>query len=144
MNLSLHKLKKYGFNSRALTEKDFYQICERENITVLEEDVFTSFYMTVHGKHFIVLKKRLRGLKKLFVMFHEISHHFLHGGKDAANAFYFGLLQSKQEIEADAMATIALVPRYMLNSYEFLEDHPVKFARELFRNRQKLEFLYGI
>jgi Zn-dependent peptidase ImmA (M78 family) len=100
--------------------------------------------MSVNGKHFIVLKKKLKGLRKAFAMFHELAHHFLHGAKESANAFYFGMIESKQEIEADAMATIALVPKFMLNSYDFLEEHPNRFARQLFRNRQKLEFLYGI
>lgn len=144
MKFSLKKISHYGFNLRPLTEKDFYEICELENITVLEEDVFTSFYMSVNGRNFIVLKKRLKGLRKIFSMFHELAHHFLHGGKEATNAFYFGMLESKQEIEADAIATIALVPRFMLASYDFLEEHPNRYARQIFRNRQKLEFLYNI
>ena len=144
MKLSLEVLTKHGFNRRILTEKDFYEICESEKITVLEMDVFTSFYMSAAGRHFIVLKKRLKGLRKTFAMFHELAHHFLHGGRESPNAFYFGLIESKQEIEADAMATIALVPKFMLDSYDFLEEHPNRYARQLFKNRQKLEFLYGI
>lgn len=144
MKFSLTKLEKYGFNKRALTETDFYAICETEGVTVFEMDVPASFYFSILGEHFIVIKKRLRGLRKVFVMFHELSHYFLHGGKVAEKAFFFGLLESKAEIEAEAMATVALVPRYMLNSYDFLEDHPNRYARQLFKNRQKLEFLYDV
>lgn len=144
MKLSLTKLEKYGFNQKILTEADFYEICEREQITVLELDVPASFYFSVLGKHFIVLRKRLRGLRRTFVMFHELAHYFLHGGKAAECAFFFGLLENKNEIEAEAMATVALIPKFALDSYDFLEDHPNRYARKLFENRQKLEFLYGI
>ena len=144
MLLTLKKVSKYGFNRRVLSEDDLLRICEAEKITVLYLDVPTSFYFSFKNKYFIVLKKSLKGLRRTFALAHEMAHHFLHGGKDTANAFFFGLLESKNEFEADAMATIALVPRYMLNSYDFLEEHPNRYARQLFKNRQKLEFLYGI
>lgn len=144
MHYSLEKLKRFGFNEKFLTDKDFYDICEQENITVLEMDVTNSFYMSVKRKSFIILKKKLKGLQKSFAMFHELSHHFLHGTNEGTSAFYFGLLNTKDEFEADALATIALVPRFALSSYDFLEEHPNRYARQLFRNRQKLEFLYGV
>jgi hypothetical protein len=46
-------------------------------------------------------------------------------------------------MEADAIATIALVPKHGLSSYDFLEEHPNKFARKVFEDRKKVEFLYG-
>lgn len=144
MIFSLEKLSQFGFNEKFLTEHDFYEICEQENITVLEMEVSTSFYMSVSGKSFIVLKKKLKGLRKTFTMFHELSHHFLHGGNRATNAFYFGLLNTKAEFEADTLATIALVPNFALRSYEFLDEHPNRYAKQLFRNRQKIQFLYGV
>lgn len=144
MKLSLKKLEKYGFNKRELTETDFYAICEREKITVLETDASASFYMSVSGKSFIVLKKNLRGLKRTFTMFHELAHHFLHGGRGVNQAFYFGLLDTKQEFEADAIALLALVPLSCLNSFDFLETHPNRYAKKLYRERQRLYFLYGI
>ena len=144
MKLSLEKLEKYGFNRRELTLKDFYEICESESITVLEMDVPTSFYFSIAGLSFIVLKKNQRILQKTFSAFHELSHHFLHGGQSGENAFFFGLLENKAEFEADALATIALVPKHALLEYDFLENHPNRYAKNLFRNRQKLEFLYDL
>ena len=143
MNFSLEKLKKYDFNRRILTETDFYRICAGEKIKVLELDVSASFYMSVSNESFIVLSKKLKGLKRTFVMFHELSHHFLHGGTDAASAFYFGLLESKNEFEADALALIALIPIEALESFDFLDDHPNRYARKLYKDRQRLNFLYG-
>ncbi|MET0752587.1 MAG: ImmA/IrrE family metallo-endopeptidase, partial [Pyrinomonadaceae bacterium] len=99
-------------------------------------DVSTSFYMSVLGEPTIVLNKRLKGLKRIFAMFHELSHHFLHGGKDAANAFYFGLVESKAEVEADALALIALIPLLSLGSFDFLDEHPNRYAKKLWRERQ--------
>lgn len=144
MKLILDKLKKYGFNRRELSESDFYAVCEKEKITVLEMEVSCSFYMNVGGKAFIVLKKNLRGLKRTFTMFHELAHHFLHGGRGVNQAFYFGLLDNKQEFEADRIALIALIPLSCLNSFDFLEDHPNRYAKKLYRERQRLYFLYGV
>lgn len=144
MKLFLTKLKRFGFNIRILTENDFYAICECEGIEVLEMDIAASFYMSVSGKCFIVLSKKLKGLKRIFVMFHELAHHFLHGGRDAAQAFYFGLLETKNEFEADSVALIAMIPLSSLKSFEFLEEHPNRYARKLYRDRQRLYFLYGV
>lgn len=144
MILSLKKLSRYGFNRRILTEADFYRICEMLRITVLEMDVSRSFYMSVGGKSFIVLAEKLKGLKKTFVMFHELAHHFLHGARDRASAFYFNLLDDKNEFEADALALIALIPVSSLRSFDFLEEHPNRYARKLYKDRQRLYFLYGV
>lgn len=144
MNLALEKLKKYGFNERFLTESDLLDICEQENITVLSCDVPTSFYLDVEGEYFIVLQKTLKGLPRDFALAHEISHHLLHCGATTDRAFFLNLLDSKNEVEADALATIALCPRRALYSFDFLEEHPNAFARRVFKNRQKLDFLYGV
>lgn len=144
MKLSLEKLAAYGFNEKFLTEADLLVICERENVTVLTLDVPTSFYLALENGFFIVLKKSLKGLQREFALAHELAHHLLHGGNNADRAFFYGLLESKNEIEADALATIALVPKHALESFGFLEEHPNHFARRLFKNRQKLNFLYGV
>lgn len=144
MKLSLKKLSRFGFNQRVLTERDFYDICEKENIIVVEREVYTSFYFTTDEYHFIVIKKSLKGMRKTFSMFHELSHHFLHGGRDTTNAFYFGMLETKAEFEADALALIALIPLPSLKNFAFLEEHPNRYARKLYRDRIKLNFLYGV
>lgn len=145
MKFSLDKLTRYGFNSRALTEQDFYAICEAENIEVMEMYVSASFYMKVLGESIIVINKRLKGLKRLFAMYHELSHHFLHGGRDAeTQALFFGLNESRNEVEADAMALIALIPLKALSNFDFLDENPTRYAKKLFKERQRLWFLYGV
>jgi len=131
---------------RSLTETDAEAICEKEQITVLEANVPNSFYFCCYGRHFIVLKKSLRGLKKLFELFHEIGHFYCHAGRDAnTQAFFYGLIEHKNEVEANIFATIAICPASALDNYDFLESHPrSRFARNLFKERQRLDFLYQL
>lgn len=142
----LKKIKIDGFNQRSLTESDALTFCEENEITVLESDVPTSFYFCCYGRHFIVLKKSLRGLKKLFSLYHEICHFSRHSGCEASSqAFFYGLIESKNETEADAFATICLVPVTALDNWDFLESHPrSRYAKKLFKDRQRLAFLYQI
>ncbi|HEY0429016.1 MAG TPA: ImmA/IrrE family metallo-endopeptidase [Pyrinomonadaceae bacterium] len=145
MKFVLEKLTSYGFNSRVLTEQDFYAICEAEKIEVLEMNVSASFYMNVLGESIIVLNKRLKGLKRTFAMFHELAHHFLHGGKNGTNAFFLGLLDSKNEMESDAIALIAILPVSALSNFDFLDENPrSRYAKKLYKDRQRLYFLYGV
>jgi Zn-dependent peptidase ImmA (M78 family) len=142
----LHKERIDGFDKRSLDLTDGELFCAMEDITILELEVKTSFYFSCFGKRFIVLKKGLRALKKVFQLFHDIAHYLWHGGREASSqAFFYGLIEHKNEIEADAFATVALVPRTMLDNYDFLDLYPrSRFARELLRERQRLAFLYQI
>lgn len=143
--LSLNGFILDGLNERRLTERDLEMICERDRVTIVPQDVTTSFYMSVLDRHFIVIPKRLRGLKREFVIWHEISHHLLHGGRDAGTqAFWFGLLETRNEAEANAFATIALCPRPALDSYDWLEENPGRYAKHIWNERQRLLFLYGV
>lgn len=143
MKLLLLRIAIYGFNQRFLTEEDFYKICEAEGIEIIWSDKKFSWYMTVESVPFIVLPRRARGLKLLFKMFHELAHHFRHYGELPTQVYFHELLDNKDEMEADAIATIALVPKHGLDSYDFLEEHPNKFARRIYEDRKKVEFLYG-
>ena len=77
-------------------------------------------------------------------MFHELSHHFLHGGRDKTQAYFLGLLETKNEFEADALAVIALIPLSALKSFDFLEENPNRYAKKIYKDRQKVYFLYGV
>ncbi len=106
---SLMKLSHYGFNQRALTLEDFYSICESEKITVLVENIVTSFYMSVDGQKFIVLSERMSELKTLFIAYHEL-YHALFGEDERTHAQFFDLQDSAEERAADAFAAVALIP----------------------------------
>lgn len=144
MNLILQAIEHYGFNARRLTETDFFAICETERIAVLEREVPAAFTMSLLGTRTIVLRRRAKGLHRTFEMFHELAHALAHGGKSATNAFFFGLNESRAETEADAVATIALIPFADLAGYQFLDENPTRFGRQLWRDRQRIAFLYGL
>lgn len=139
----LNGLDRYGFGHRAFTEDDFNAICVAEDIEIFWSRKKYAFYFTDPDKDIraIVLPDRETGLKRLFAMYHELAHHLLHGGDEPCVAF-MGLSDSKYESEADAFALVALMPKAQLAEIEIFEDS--RFARKLWRERQKILFYYGI
>lgn len=141
MNLLLKKLEHYGLGKRPLTEDDFYNICTIEDIEIIWSDHKFAFYFSLQGRHFIVLPKRKKGLKLLFAMFHELGHYAAHVG-DHPDAAFHGLTHDKNELEADAVALIAIMPRAMLTELEYLDGS--RYGSQLWKERMRLHFLYGI
>ncbi len=134
-----------GFNERRLTENDLTGICEDDRIRILAEHVGTSFYLSVMGCRLIVIPERLRGIAREFALWHEIGHHLMHGGRQAGpDAFFLGLLETRNEAEADAFAAVALVPRPALASYDWLEENPGPDALRIWQRRTRLLETYGI
>ena len=111
------------WNERPLTEDDFHRLCKRHKITVLEMPLRVSgFYYCVMGRHFIAIDSKLPPAKKLFVMFHEFAHYLLHAPSGAATANYHGIgRRNRTEIEADAFALCALMPKPWVESDRFAE-----------------------
>lgn len=143
MNLLLEKFYYLGLNSRQFTEEDFFSLCEREDIRVIETSEPFSFWMNLDGESVIVLNKRLRGYKLLFTMMHELAHHFLHYGDSPNSVAAFGACNSRQEIEADAFATLAIYPLDALLSGELLDaEIGDRYLRKIRRERERLHFLY--
>lgn len=96
MLLSFATLTKHRFNEVRLGEPEFYALCSDRGITVLEEDVATSFYFYVLGREFIVLNKNLTGLAREFEMFHELCHAFLSARIEQPKVAFHGLLDTKE------------------------------------------------
>lgn len=140
MNLLLHKFKTLGLGVRVFSEADFYSICEKENIRVIEIDEPFSFWLFLNGKSYIILHKRLRGYKLLFTMFHELAHHFLHHGNELHAVEAFNSNNSKNEYEADLFATIAIYPYPAILSGELTEYE--EFDRYLCKIRRDAERIY--
>ncbi len=143
MNILLEKSACYGINERFFDEDYTLGILEAAGVTVKFNQDFTA-YLTIDGKPYIAIKKGLKGLKKLFAILHEFGHHLLDCGNEPNQIHFFGGGDEKAEFQADCFATIAMLPAKGLNDHQFLEDHPVKFARQIYENRQKLDFLYGV
>lgn len=140
MKLLFSRLTRAGFNRRRLTETDFYQICEAEGIEVIWSDRKYSFFLSILGERCIVLPKRLKGVKMLFSAFHELGHALAHVGQEPS-VLWLGMPHSKDEVEADAVALIALMP-IESDWMEILDG--TRYARRLYDDRCRLHFLYGI
>ena len=143
----LAKFQKLGWNKRILTEADFYRICQRERIKVIEMLLLVpGFYMTCKGRAFICIDSRLRSVRWLHVAFHELAHHFLHAPANAASASFFQINEAPKVLfEAEAFAVVALIPETLLRSMltgEIEEMHG--YPREMLEFRLKVLELYGV
>lgn len=101
-----------GWNRKPLTEGDFFALCSRKKITVVEMPLETNgFYYCVKGQHFIAVDSRLSPCKKLLVMFHEFAHYLMHAPDSGVTANFHGIgHKTRKESEADAFALCALMP----------------------------------
>ena len=109
---------KIEWNERELTESDLYRLCRRFKIGVTEMPLGVSgFYYRVMGRDFIAVDSKLSGPKKLLVLFHELGHFLLHTPDSGATANFHGVgRRSRKEIEADAFALCAIIPKRMLET----------------------------
>lgn len=134
-----------GWNERPLGEEDFYFLCRRFRITVVEMPLETNgFYYCVKGKHFIAVSSRLPAIRKLLVMFHEFAHFLMHSPDSNTTASFHGLgKKTRKEQEADTFALCALIPKCRLENREMnelIEDgFPVELLTERLRIHERFE-----
>lgn len=129
-----------GWNKRPLTERDFFALCEKLGVFVVENDSprmrWKGIYTVIEGVPTIIINGRLRGVERLWAMWHELGHHLLHS---PSTCFFSENTQQKAQSEANVFASIALIPEvavtqmYLWDLYETDE-----FAVKLFQIR--LEF----
>lgn len=145
----IEKIRRLNFNwnERSLTETDFYRLCKRHKVAVEEMPLSVSgFYYCLLGKHYIAINSRLRPEKKLFVMFHEFAHFLMHAPDDGVTANFHGVgRKTRKEIEADAFALCAVIPRSLIRPGQ-LEDLVEEngFSHELVTQRLQLFRRLGI
>ena len=119
-----------GWNQRPLTEEDFFRLCSRRRITVVEMPLETNgFYYCVKGRHFIAVDSRLDPYRKLLVMFHEFAHYLMHSPDRGVTASFHGIgHKTRKEKEADAFALCALLPQRWINDgtiYQAAEEEGI-------------------
>lgn len=136
----------FGWNERSLTEADFYRVCKRFRVNVVEMPLRTNgFYYRVLGRDYIAINSRLTGTKKLFVQFHELGHFLLHMPESGATANFHGLgRKTRQEFEADAVALCSLIPGGMLGTDQLVnvaEDEAI--TAEMLAERLSILKRYG-
>lgn len=102
-----------GWNERPLSELDLYRLCRRFKIVVQEMPLAVGgFYYRVLDRDFIAVDSKLPPVKKLAVLYHELGHFLFHMPASGATANFHGVgRRTRQEIEADAFALCALIPR---------------------------------
>ncbi len=137
MNLAITRIKQIipHFNEQVLTEKDFWLICEKENIRVVETRLFVNgFYYCDGRRNFIYLNSALRGIFWLENAFHEIAHHFLHTPPRS----------QRQESEARAIALIAILPCGQLEKAATEADEYSEYAERILHERLQIFAEHGI
>lgn len=148
MRSYLEKIKelRIGWNSRPLGETDFYRLCGRHKITVVEMPLRTNgFYYCVKGRHFIAVDSKLPQIKKLLVMFHEFAHFLMHSPDTNTTASFHGIgKKTRKEREADAFALCALIPRSWVEGREMSELIDEGYSIELLRERAEIYEQMGI
>lgn len=131
---------KIGWNERPLDEADFYRLCRRFKITVVEMPLTTNgFYYCVKRRHFIAIDCRLDRIKKLLVMFHEFAHFLMHAPETNATASFHGLgSKTRKEREADTFALCALIPKSVIANKDISGLIDEGFSNELLEERFEL------
>ena len=141
MQFIAHKLQKlkFGWNERSLTEDDFTALCRRFRISVTEMPLATDgFYYRVKGRDFIAINSRLKGARRLFVMYHELGHFLLHVPDTGATANFHGVgRRTRKEREADIFAICALIPKTKLLDRE-ADPSDDAFAADLLTKRMRI------
>ncbi len=148
MQLLLQKISQLniGWNERELVESDLYRICRRFKIGVTEMPLgVRGFYYRVMGRDFIAVDSKLSGPKKLLVLFHELGHFLLHTPDSGSTANFHGFgRRSRKEIEADAFALCAIIPKSMLETRSIDELINEGIDPDALRERVEIYSCHGI
>lgn len=135
----------YGIGAEAKTETDFFEICERENIEVIWTPTKFSFHCSSPLGSFITISLRLTGLKRLFVMYHELGHHFISPGKEYSVSWCNMPNEvDRDEKEADAIAHAAIIPARDLYRLPELTESAGRYGRKFKTERERLNFIYQV
>lgn len=102
------------WNIKVLTQDDFDYYYDRNGVIVQETQLEQpGLYVFNNDQPQIYLSDDLRGADRLFVAFHELAHYWLH---PPGVRMFFGWAK-QVEMEADAVAACALVPKTLLTHY---------------------------
>lgn len=152
MNLLLpHIISKVPFwNQRALTEQDFFRLCNRERPHRVRVHTIPltvpGFLMIVRGVPHIYINSALRGVQWLKVALHELFHYYFHTPLTSyAAKFYKMQPDSKEEHEAEMFALTALIPDSLLHDILASEEYAADWGinEEMLKDRCDLFIRYA-
>ncbi|PYS52413.1 MAG: hypothetical protein DMF68_01505 [Acidobacteria bacterium] len=135
-----------GWNKRPLTESDFYRLCKKLHVCVIEDGSYDmvgkGLYMVIESVPTIFINDKLKGLEKLWVMFHELGHHLLHTPE---TCFFSESIQHKAQSEANLFAAVALIPEKIVRQMPLWEYYELdEFATRLLQIRLEVFELYSL
>lgn len=111
---SIAQKKIDNWNKRVFTEQDFYDLCRRESVRVIEGDFVARGEYKVYKKWpFILLRRRLPSSMRIWIQWHELAHHFLH--YPGSYLFDPGAAR-KVDFEANFLASVALIPTGLIET----------------------------
>lgn len=107
------KKKLPEWNERFFIEEDFYFLCQREQVRVMESEKFKhkGEYSIHKDICFILLNKKLNCGEKLWVGLHEFGHHLLHY---PVNHRFSKGTRRRMDREANFFAAVALIPTFLI------------------------------
>lgn len=112
-------LKGCSWNHRILTDADFSELCNVNDILYLHIKMsWKGLYVRDGDKLAILLNKRMRGPMRVYVAFHEIGHALMEApGIQAMRDFKFDFDEiGHYEKYAHIIAAVALVPRALIEN----------------------------
>lgn len=142
------RFREIKLNRHVFSVDDVRRLCQKEGVEIVEADIEQDgFYLKCLGTPTIYVSCRLRGLRWLYVVLHELAHHLLHAS-DYQNAAFFCIegQDSKQHHEAEAFALLAMLPESFLRRLlagdllNELEDYP----KEIIKRRLRLLDIYNV
>jgi Zn-dependent peptidase ImmA (M78 family) len=134
MKRILKQLSIYGWNKRAFTYEDFVYFCLADKVVVFEGTRgFPGEYFIRRGRPIILLHPKLQGYIKTWVAFHELAHHWMH----VPSTFGYAL-ETKEDLQADAIATPMLIPFAWLKQPGLFELWEQGYPPSLLERRKKI------
>lgn len=150
MHILLSQFESIGLNKIVYDEERILRLCKRHKVKVFEVPMkILGWYGKHRGVGHIYLDARLRGFKKNYVCAHELGHHFMHAASYQNAAFFFcdrdKSRPSKVHFEAEAFATLCLIPYPEMLRLQNEEIEPGSFLEKVLKFRQRKIFeVYGV
>lgn len=133
------------WNKRVLDEADFYEICEKKKIAVLNLSIRSKGeYLVYKDQAFIILKPGMPRSLRVWVQFHELAHALLH---TQINSHFSTSTLRKLDTEANHFAALALMPTPLLREYKYDLDEisaDYNYDAELIEIRKEIFETYRI
>ena len=109
----IKQLLPLGWNRRQFTEIEFFDFANQSGVAVWINRIdVPGRYFYYRGRPIIALHSDLEGYTKLWVYLHELAHHWLHVPRDDFFYSEFSyLMETKEDLEADAIATPMVIPK---------------------------------